>query len=60
MFGISLLTVGFILHLLLRAFWLALVCINYANRNGILQIKSTGNVHLCIMHRKEKMCIVLS
>src|SRR5687767_1705820 len=35
MFGIRLLTVGFILHLLMRAYWLALVCINYANKNGI-------------------------
>jgi hypothetical protein len=35
MAGIKILTNGFILHLLLRAFWLAMVCINYAFPQGI-------------------------
>ncbi|MEX1002560.1 MAG: hypothetical protein WDZ35_10640 [Crocinitomicaceae bacterium] len=35
MLGLKLLTVGFITHLLLRAFWLALVCINYVYPQGI-------------------------
>lgn len=35
MLGIKLLTVGFIAHLLLRAYWLGLVCINYVYPQGI-------------------------
>ncbi len=35
MLGLKLLTVGFILHLLLRAFWLGMVCINYVFPQGI-------------------------
>lgn len=35
MIGIKVLTLGFILHLLLRAFWLAMVCINYVYPEGI-------------------------
>jgi hypothetical protein len=34
MFSLKLLTVGFITHLIFRAFWLALVCINYVFPNG--------------------------
>ncbi|MBI3134307.1 MAG: hypothetical protein HYZ14_06475 [Bacteroidetes bacterium] len=35
MVGIKILTIGFILHLILRAFWLGLVCINYVFPGGI-------------------------
>lgn len=42
LFGIKVLTLGFILHLLLRAYGLALVCINYVYPNGI----NTGKIHL--------------
>lgn len=35
MLGIQILTLGFILHLIFRAYWLALVCINYVFPNGI-------------------------
>lgn len=35
MFGIKVLTLGFTLHLLFRAFWLSLVCINYVYPKGI-------------------------
>lgn len=35
MIGIKILTLGFVIHLTLRAFWLALVCINYVYPNGI-------------------------
>lgn len=35
MFSIKILTIGFIIHLLLRAYWLSLVCINFAYRKGI-------------------------
>jgi hypothetical protein len=35
MAGIKILTNGFILHLLLRSFWLAMVCINYIFPQGI-------------------------
>jgi hypothetical protein len=35
MAGIKILTNGFILHLLLRAFWLAMVCINFTFPQGI-------------------------
>lgn len=35
MAGIKILTNGFILHLLLRSFWLAMVCINYIFPEGI-------------------------
>lgn len=35
MIGIKILTIGFILHLILRAFWLGLVCINYVFPGGI-------------------------
>ena len=34
-FGIKILTTGFILHLILRAYWLGMVCINYVYPNGI-------------------------
>lgn len=34
-FAIKILTIGFILHLLFRAYWLALVCVNYVNPSGI-------------------------
>lgn len=33
--GIKILTLGFIIHLSLRAYWLALVCINFVYPNGI-------------------------
>ena len=33
--GIEILKIGFISHLLLRAFWLSMVCINYAFPGGI-------------------------
>ena len=33
--ALKLLTLGFIAHLCLRAYWLALVCINYVYPNGI-------------------------
>lgn len=39
MLGIKLLTTGFMLHLIFRAFWLGLVCINYVFPGGI---NSTG------------------
>jgi len=39
MFGIKILTTGFILHLILRAFWLGLVCINYVYPGGIKKEK---------------------
>lgn len=35
MFGIKLLTIGFVLHLSFRAFWLAMVCINFVYPEGI-------------------------
>jgi len=35
MLGIKILTIGFIVHLILRAFWLGLVCINYVFPVGI-------------------------
>ncbi len=35
MLGIKILTLGFIMHLMLRAFWLCLVCINYVHPQGI-------------------------
>jgi hypothetical protein len=35
MLGIKLLTTGFMLHLIFRAFWLGLVCINYVFPGGI-------------------------
>lgn len=35
MFGIKILTTGFMLHLILRAFWLGLVCVNYVYPGGI-------------------------
>jgi len=35
MLGIKILTNGFILHLLLRSYWLALVCVNYVFPQGI-------------------------
>lgn len=35
MVGIKMLNLGFILHLILRAFWIALICINYVYPNGI-------------------------
>jgi len=35
MLGIEVLTLGFILHLLLRAFWVALVCANYVYPEGV-------------------------
>ncbi|MCB0409033.1 MAG: hypothetical protein KDD29_02370 [Flavobacteriales bacterium] len=35
MIGIKVLTLGFIIHLSLRAYWLALVCINFVYPNGI-------------------------
>lgn len=35
MLGIKILTTGFILHLILRAFWLGLVCVNYVYPGGI-------------------------
>lgn len=34
-FAIKTLTIGFILHLLFRAIWLALVCVNYVHPSGI-------------------------
>ena len=34
-FAIKVLTIGFILHLIFRAFWLALVCVNYVHPSGI-------------------------
>jgi hypothetical protein len=34
-FGVKILTVGFILHLALRAFWVSLVCANYAYPTGV-------------------------
>jgi hypothetical protein len=33
--GIKILTTGFILHLIMRAYWLGMVCINYVYPNGI-------------------------
>lgn len=42
LFGIKVLTLGFILHLLLRAYGLALVCINYVYPDGI----NTAKIHL--------------
>ena len=35
MIGIKILTVGFSIHLMLRAFWLGMVCINYVFPEGI-------------------------
>lgn len=35
MIGIKILNLGFILHLIFRAYWIALVCINYVYPNGI-------------------------
>ena len=35
MVGIKMLNLGFILHLILRAYWIALICINYVYPNGI-------------------------
>jgi len=35
MLGIKLLTTGFAIHLILRAFWLGMVCVNYAFPKGI-------------------------
>lgn len=35
MIGVKSLTFGFIIHLLLRAYWLALVCINHVHPTGI-------------------------
>lgn len=50
--GLKILTNGFILHLILRSFWLALVCVNYiypqginsrrVNRNGPFSTRHTG------------------
>lgn len=37
MFGIKVLTLGFTLHLMFRAYWLSLVCINYVYPNGVIQ-----------------------
>ncbi len=39
MFGLKVLSLGFTLHLILRAYWLALICINYVFPNGINQSK---------------------
>lgn len=39
MAGLKILTNGFILHLLLRSFWLAMVCINYIFPEGINSLK---------------------
>lgn len=40
MFGIKILTIGFILHLSFRAFWLAMVCINFVYPSGIQKEKT--------------------
>lgn len=40
MLGIKLLTVGFVTHLLLRAYWLGLVCVNYVFPRGVADKKS--------------------
>src|SRR5688572_6484682 len=37
--GVQMLTLGFILHLSLRAFWVALVCANYVYPQGIRRDK---------------------
>jgi hypothetical protein len=37
--GIEILKLGFILHLILRAFWLSMVCINYVYPKGIAREK---------------------
>ncbi len=39
MFGIKVLTLGFVIHLLLRAYWLAMVCLNYVFPQGVNQEK---------------------
>ena len=39
-FAIHVLIIGFIIHLLLRAFWLALLCINFVYPQGI----NKGNI----------------
>jgi hypothetical protein len=37
--GIEVLKIGFIIHLLMRAFWISMVCINYAYPQGINESK---------------------
>lgn len=38
--GIKILTIGFVLHLMLRSYWLAMVCINFIYPKGINKEKS--------------------
>ncbi len=39
MIAIKVLTIGFVIHLILRAYWLALVCINYVYPSGVIKDK---------------------
>lgn len=39
MIAIKVLTLGFVIHLVLRAYWLSLVCINYVYPNGVIKDK---------------------
>ena len=44
---LKILTIGFIAHLCLRAYWLSLVCVNYVYPNGInFHLKSREISHL--------------
>ena len=65
--GIKILTLGFSLHLLTRAYWLALVCINYVFPNGIktekinwkkpYKVKHSSNENLKeLITRVDKYC----
>jgi hypothetical protein len=42
-------TVGFIIHIVLRAFWISLLCLNYAYPNGI----NFNRLHLSARYKKE-------
>lgn len=42
MYGIKLLTIGFITHLLIRAYWVGQVCLNFAFPNGVLSRKEVS------------------
>jgi hypothetical protein len=58
MFSIRLLTVGFILNLLMRAYWLSLVCINYAQRKGIRLNRINWRRPFVYEAHEGEMCIV--
>lgn len=65
--GVEILTLGFILHLALRAFWVALVCANYVYPEGIkasrirwkrpfqVQVQEGSDLYMLIL-RTNKFC----